>query len=107
MLLPVLVPYQHVRQARLFGNEERKLRFTRIQMTEARHKCEFSRVFLGKSMQNRRSHYLSSDMRQMHTHVVDRPAPERHSVILPLLAQDIQRGRGALIMDAKGDRRLQ
>jgi len=44
-------------------------------------------------------------MRMMHTHVVGSTGSGKtDSVILPIFAQDIARGHGALIMDAKGDR---
>lgn len=105
-LQPILIPYEYIRQDRFSRNaKEKRYRFNHHQMAEARNKSGLARVFLGKSMKSRRNLYLSSEMRKMHTHVVGSTGSGKtDSVILPLLAQDIQHGRGALVMDAKGDR---
>jgi type IV secretory pathway TraG/TraD family ATPase VirD4 len=105
--LPVFIPYQYLREKKLFGDnpEEKKFRFGSQKMLDARKKSKPSMVFLGKSMKTRKALYLSCETRKMHTHVVGSTGSGKtDSVILPLFAQDIEQGRGALVMDAKGDR---
>jgi conjugal transfer pilus assembly protein TraD len=107
MLLPVLIPYQHVRDEKLpgSGSHEKKHRFKPGEMLRARNASQPPLVFLGKSMKSRQPLYLSYEMRKMHSHVVGSTGSGKtESIILPLFAQDIGQGRGALIMDAKGDR---
>ncbi len=106
MLSPVLIPYEHLRQAKLGGDlNEKRFKFNSREMFEARKKSKSSMVFLGKSMKRKKAIYLSYEMRKMHTHIVGSTGSGKtDSVILPLLSQDIEAGLGALVMDAKGDR---
>ncbi len=83
---------------------ERKYKFSSKQMSELREKAAPHEVFLGISMTSRRSCYLHTETRRMHCHVVGSTGcGKTDSLILPLLFQDMEQGRGALLMDAKGD----
>ncbi len=104
--LPCFLLYSYLKQfSRLGGlKADRKITFTHAKMAEGRERAGANRVFLGRSMRSKRNVFLSTQMRQMHTHVVGSTgAGKTDSLILPLLVQDVQRGRGALVMDAKGD----
>ncbi len=107
MIFPVLIPYQYLRQSKLSGRNtnEKRFKFGPKDMLRARSKAGPQMVFLGKSMKSRADLYLSHEMRKMHTHIVGSTGSGKtDSIILPLFAQDIEQGRGALVMDAKGDR---
>lgn len=100
----LLMPFQYLKQEGFKKGGFRKTKFKPEQMLQGRLKAQFNQAFLGKSMKNKRNMLLSHDMRKMHTHVVGSTgAGKTDSVILPLLVQDIERGYGSLIMDAKGD----
>lgn len=73
----------------------------------AREKTGDSKVYLGTSYWHGKPCYLSDEMRLMHTHVVGSTGVGKtESVLLTLLGQDIKRGKGAVIIDAKGDLEL-
>ncbi len=83
---------------------EKKFRFTEKQMKAYRTNASVDRIYLGRSMLSKRGCYLSTAMRKMHCHVAGSTGSGKtDSLILPLFVQDIERGRGALVMDAKGD----
>jgi len=107
LTLPVFLVFSYLKEGN-FGNgknNDKRFSFSASQMHAARKKARKGEVFLGRSMKTRRSVYLSNEMRQMHAHVVGSTGSGKtDSLILPLLAQDIRRGCGALVMDAKGDR---
>ncbi|MBI5308391.1 MAG: type IV secretory system conjugative DNA transfer family protein, partial [Planctomycetes bacterium] len=64
-------------------------------------------VYLGSSFWTGKPVYLSEDMRLMHTHVVGSTGSGKtDSVLISLLRRDIKAGRGAIILDAKGDYEL-
>ena len=74
---------------------------------QAKEKIGDSSVYLGTSYWSGKPCYLSDDMRLMHTHVVGSTGVGKtESVLLTLLGQDIQRGKGAIVIDAKGDLEL-
>ncbi len=106
MMFPVLVPYYYLKEAKFSADlNEKRFKFSVREMLEARNKAKFGMVFLGKSVKKKKSIYLSCEMRKMHTHVVGSTGSGKtDSVILPLFSQDIEKGHGALVMDAKGDR---
>ncbi len=107
MMFPVLIPYQNMHNGKLSGGSgnEKRFRFKAPQMLRARNESRPSMVFLGKSMKSKKALYLSREMRKMHTHVVGSTGSGKtDSIILPLFAQDVEQGRGTLVMDAKGDR---
>lgn len=107
MMFPVLIPYQYLQETKLSGGktDEKRYKFKSKEMLKARSKSKPPLVFLGKSMKSKKDLYLSYEMRKMHTHIVGSTGSGKtDSIILPLFAQDIEQGRGALVMDAKGDR---
>lgn len=107
LTLPVFLLFAFLKDGN-FGktvNRDKRFVFSVRQMQAARKKVPRNEVFLGRSMKTKRSISLSNEMRKMHTHVVGSTGSGKtDSLILPLLVQDIQCGRGALVMDAKGDR---
>lgn len=107
LMLPVFLVFAFLKDGD-FGrnaNWDKRFVFSERQMRSARRKTSTHEVFLGRSMKTKRSICLSNEMRKMHTHVVGSTGSGKtDSLILPLLAQDIDRGCGALVMDAKGDR---
>ncbi len=106
MTAPIFFLFASTKQIKLTRGlvPERKIKFSPKQMQVSRSEVFPDRVFLGRSMWTKRSCYLSTEMRKMHCHVVGSTGSGKtDSVILPLFIQDIQRGTGALIMDAKGD----
>jgi type IV secretory pathway TraG/TraD family ATPase VirD4 len=73
----------------------------------ARKQAGDSSVYLGTSFWTGRPFYLTDEMRLMHTHVVGSTGVGKtESVLLSLLCQDIRRGKGAIVLDAKGDLEL-
>ncbi len=104
--LPCFLLYSYLKQFPLLGGlkSDRKITFTQAKVAQGRERAGANRIFLGRSMESKRNVFLSTEMRRMHTHVVGSTGTGKtDSVILPMLVQDIQRGRGALVMDAKGD----
>jgi type IV secretory pathway TraG/TraD family ATPase VirD4 len=105
-VMVLIIPYQYFKNNQLAkpGRSSKHAGFPDKAMNAARREADDDHVFLGKSIKSRRDIYLSNEMRKMHTHVVGSTGSGKtDSVILPLLTQDMVRGRGALIMDAKGD----
>ncbi len=100
----ILLPFQHLQGKGVTKGSFRKIKYKPEQMLKGRLKAQFNQAFLGKSMKTKSNMLLSSEMRKMHTHVVGSTgAGKTDSIILPLFVQDIERGYGSLIMDAKGD----
>ena len=107
LLSPIFLTFSYLKQERLtrWLKPAKKFRFSDAKMLDSRHKAVKEEVFLGRSMKTKKGVYLDREMRKMHTHVVGSTgAGKTDSLILPLFAQDIARGTGALVMDAKGDR---
>lgn len=105
--LPIFFLFSYLKAGRLTRGltQDKKIRFARKQMKASRDGALAGEVFLGRSMRSRKSSFLSNEMRKMHCHVVGSTGSGKtDSLILPLFVQDIERGRGVLVMDAKGDR---
>ncbi len=103
---PVFFLFANLKQGKMASGlmAEKTFRFTAKQMKAARAGVAPDRVYLGRSMRSKRGCYLSDEMRKMHCHVVGSTGSGKtESLILPLFVQDIERGRGVLVMDAKGD----
>ncbi len=104
---PVFLTFTYLKQEHFTKGLKpgKKFRFSAESMAVFRERAAEEEVFLGRSMKTRKNIYLNREMRKMHTHVVGSTgAGKTESLVLPLFAQDIARGTGALIMDAKGDR---
>lgn len=64
-----------------------------------------SSIFLGHDSETKRPIHLKEDFRTAHTQVIGSTnAGKTASVILPWALQDIEKGRGLLIIDGKADR---
>jgi len=104
---PVFFLFGYFTQSQLSGKtgrEKRIHRFTLRKMQSVRKEASKDEVFLGRSMWLRKNLYLSTGMRKMHCHIAGSTGSGKtDSLILPLFIQDIERGRGSLVMDAKGD----
>jgi type IV secretory pathway TraG/TraD family ATPase VirD4 len=89
------------------SDKHRRKRVTQREAERARESAGEARAYLGSSYWTGKPFYLSDDMRLMHTHVVGSTGVGKtESVLLTLLGQDIQRGKGAIVIDAKGDLEL-
>ncbi len=107
MTAPFFFLFAGVKHLKLAGgsaHEKKMYKFTLRKMEKARKAASIDRVFLGISKWSKQWVYLHDEMRKMHCHVVGSTGSGKtDSVILPLFVQDIERGRGAVVMDAKGD----
>ncbi len=92
------------------SSDDKKRRLKRIssrEITKQKTAVEANQAYLGTSYWSGKGCYLTDDMRLMHTHVVGSTGVGKtESVMLPLLKRDIERGRGAIVVDAKGDLEL-
>lgn len=72
-----------------------------------RSKAGKDKAYLGSSFRTGNPFYLTDAMRLMHTHVVGSTGVGKtESVLLPLLRHDVAMGKGAIVIDAKGDLEL-
>jgi len=96
-------------ERKLFG-EENHLKLHKIsdsQIKKARSEATGTKAYLGSNLQTKEPLYLTDAMRQMHTHCVGSTGVGKtESVMLPLLRHDIENGKGAIVIDAKGDLEL-
>ncbi len=77
-----------------------RMRFERLR---ARPSC----AFVGMNLKTGRPVHLTDDQRLMHTDVVGSTGTGKtDSVLLPILAHDIANGKGAVVIDGKGDLEL-
>ena len=73
----------------------------------AKEKAGEKEAYLGSSLWTGKPFYVTDEMRLMHTHVVGSTGVGKtESVLIPLLKRDIERGNGAIVIDAKGDLEL-
>jgi len=78
-----------------------------LKMRRDRLCSDFNRSYLGESFNTGQPIYLTNDQRLMHTEVVGSTGTGKtESVLLPILTQDIVHGKGAIVIDGKGDREL-
>jgi len=78
-----------------------------LRMRRDRLCSDFNRSYLGESFNTGKPIYLTNDQRLMHTEVVGSTGTGKtESVLLPILTQDIVHGKGAIVIDGKGDREL-
>ncbi|OQA55103.1 MAG: TraM recognition site of TraD and TraG [Candidatus Omnitrophica bacterium ADurb.Bin277] len=76
-------------------------------MRYQRYRSSYGEVYLGESLSRSRSLFLTNEQREMHMQVVGSTGTGKtESVLLPMLAHDIAHGKGAIIIDGKGDKEL-
>ncbi|MBI5410076.1 MAG: type IV secretory system conjugative DNA transfer family protein [Nitrospirae bacterium] len=92
---------------RLFERKDRRKEPDPEVMREARFRSNAARSYIGQSFHTGRAVYLTNEQRLMHTEVVGSTGTGKtESVLLTLLAHDIAAGKGAIVIDGKGDLEL-
>ncbi len=92
---------------KLFKGDSVKRNPGRGNMRYQRYKSSYGQVYLGESLSRSRSIFLTNEQREMHMQVVGSTGTGKtESVLLPMLAHDIAHGKGAIIIDGKGDKEL-
>lgn len=106
--MPVFLAAAYFTQdSKLFKGEERRIEPAPKTMRRFRLHSDFHKVYLGQSFRRSKPLYLTNDQRQMHCEVVGSTGTGKtESVLLPLLAHDVAHGKGAVILDGKGDLEL-
>ncbi len=106
--LPVFLCFAYLNQeARLFKQDGVKRDPSSEKMRAFRLKSNFHNVYLGYGLNQDKPLYLTNDQRLMHCEVVGSTGTGKtESVLLPMLAHDIAHGKGAIIIDGKGDLEL-
>ncbi|OGW81663.1 MAG: hypothetical protein A3G33_08390 [Omnitrophica bacterium RIFCSPLOWO2_12_FULL_44_17] len=103
--LPVFLAVAHLNQeAKLFKPEGDKPEPDPALMRRQRLKSDYHKIYLGYGLNRGKPLYLTNDQRQMHCEVVGSTGTGKtESVLLPMLAHDLAHGKGAIIIDGKGD----
>ncbi|HOW87066.1 MAG TPA: hypothetical protein PKV84_00230, partial [Candidatus Omnitrophota bacterium] len=106
--LPVFLCFAYLNQeARYFKPDGVKPDPSPERMRAFRLKSDYHRVYLGYGLNQKKPLYLTNDQRLMHCEVVGSTGTGKtESVLLPMLAHDIAHGKGAIIIDGKGDLEL-
>lgn len=79
-------------------------RFNRRKLKEGRSISSRTTHYLGLSMESGKPIFLTDEARRMHCHVVGSTGSGKtESVLMPMIISDILKGKGAIIIDAKGD----
>ena len=87
--------------------ETKRFNHTPAKMRRFRLRSDYRKVYIGHSFTSGSPFYLTNDQRQMHCEVVGSTGTGKtESVLLPMLAHDIAHGKGAVILDGKGDLEL-
>lgn len=106
--LPVFLSIAYLNQeAKPFKRESLKKDPGPEWMRIQRLNSNYHKVYLGHGYNMGKPLYLTNDQRQMHCEVVGSTGTGKtESVLLPMLAHDIAHGKGAIIIDGKGDLEL-
>lgn len=105
--MPVFLLVAYLAQDSGFKPEERRIEPGEKAMRRNRLKSDFHKVYLGESLRRGKPVYLTNDQRQMHCEVVGSTGTGKtESVLLPMLAHDLAHGKGAIVIDGKGDLEL-
>lgn len=106
--LPLFIAIAYLNaRSKLFKPEAVRRESTREYMWRQRLKSTYYQVYLGESIERNKALFLTNDQREMHMQVVGSTGTGKtESVLLPMLAHDIKHGKGALVIDGKGDREL-
>jgi len=79
----------------------------RQRMRRRRFLSNYNQVYLGDSFQTQKPIFLTNEQRLMHAEVVGSTGTGKtESVLLTLLGHDVAHGKGAVIIDGKGDLEL-
>lgn len=79
----------------------------RSRMRWHRFDSTYEKVYLGDSFKTQKPIFLTNEQRLMHTQVVGSTGTGKtESVLLTLFAHDVMHGKGAVIIDGKGDLEL-
>jgi type IV secretory pathway TraG/TraD family ATPase VirD4 len=109
-LLPIFMLVAYVarqNQEGLFKGSKRKWEPDEALMRDHRLRAGRKRFYLGESLTARKPVYLTDDQRLMHAQVIGSTGVGKtESVLLPMLAHDIAEGKGAVVIDGKGDLEL-
>ncbi|MFH0986039.1 MAG: TraM recognition domain-containing protein [Candidatus Omnitrophota bacterium] len=109
-LMPFFLPVAYFASAekeRFLKDAGKKREPELLVMRRNRLSSDKSRSYLGESLSGGEAVYLTCEQRSMHAEVVGSTGTGKsESVLLPLLAHDIRNGRGAIVIDGKGDREL-
>ena len=110
VLLPFFLPVAYftaVEKERLLKDSGKKREPEHLRMRRDRLRSDPLRSYLGESLSSGKAVYLTNEQRLMHAEVVGSTGTGKsESVLLPLLAHDIKSGRGAIVIDGKGDLEL-
>ncbi|MDP2629296.1 MAG: TraM recognition domain-containing protein [Candidatus Harrisonbacteria bacterium] len=106
--MPVFLCFAYLNQeARFFKQDGVKRDPPPERMRTFRLKSDYHKVYLGYGLNRDKPLYLTNDQRLMHCEVVGSTGTGKtESVLLPMLAHDIAHGKGAIIIDGKGDLEL-
>ena len=106
--LPVFLMISYLgSHEKLFKGDSAKRAPGQGRMRYQRQKSSYAQVYLGESFSRNHSLFLTNDQREMHTQVVGSTGTGKtESVLLPMLTHDIEHGKGAIVIDGKGDLEL-
>jgi len=108
--LPLFLMLAYVKikeMGRLSGKARANEEPGRERMRRRRFDSTYEKVYLGDSFHSQKPIFLTNDQRLMHTEVVGSTGTGKtESVLLPLFAHDVMHGKGAVIIDGKGDLEL-
>lgn len=91
----------------LLGESKGKGEPSSSEMRRERLRSDATQTYLGRSYQSGKSVFLTNEQRLTHMEVVGSTGTGKtESVLLPMLAHDIASGKGAVIIDGKGDLEL-
>lgn len=94
-------------ESNLFNKRQERRKPWILKMRRDRLRSDFNRSYLGESFNTGQPIYLTNDQRLMHTEVVGSTGTGKtESVLLPILTHDIAHGKGAIVIDGKGDLEL-
>lgn len=106
--MPVFLIVAHLNPDSKFSrSDEHDIQPQPKTMRRNRLKSDYHKIYLGESFRRGKAVYITNDQRQMHCEVVGSTGTGKtESVLLPMLAHDLAHGKGAIILDGKGDLEL-
>ncbi len=106
--MPVFLLVAHFsRESNLFKPESKRMEPEPGKMWRNRFKADHRKVYIGESFTRRKPLYLTDAQRLMHCEVVGSTGTGKtDSLLLPMFTHDVTHGKGAIIIDGKGDLEL-